>query len=97
MPHASQLARAQVVEAEARFELWGLAGGKMHVREANFCESPEVGEVLRRADVVLVNNEVCVMVLRLDPLFVPSKNRKWVGKLNFFFMSFHSLVGSLQV
>mgnify|MGYP002717697457 CR=1 FL=1 len=61
MPHASQLARAQVVEAEARFELWGLAGGKMHVREANFCESPEVGEVLRRADVVLVNNEVCVV------------------------------------
>lgn len=60
MPHASQLARAQVVEAEARFELWGLAGGAMHVREANFCESPEVGEVLRRADVVLVNNEVCV-------------------------------------
>ncbi|GAA5960357.1 hypothetical protein JCM8115_001153 [Rhodotorula mucilaginosa] len=72
MPHASQLARAQVVEAEARFELWGLAGGKMHVREANFCESPEVGEVLRRADVVLVNNEVFTSSLneRLSWLFL---------------------------
>ncbi|KWU42969.1 histone-lysine N-methyltransferase, H3 lysine-79 specific, partial [Rhodotorula sp. JG-1b] len=72
MPHASQLARAQVVEAEARFELWGLAGGAMHVREANFCESPEVGEVLRRADVVLVNNEVFTSSLneRLSWLFL---------------------------
>lgn len=61
MPHASLLARAQVVEANERFKLWGLSGGEMQVREADFCEDPEVGAVLRRANVVLVNNEVCVL------------------------------------
>ncbi|GAA5882312.1 hypothetical protein JCM3774_005505 [Rhodotorula dairenensis] len=72
MPHASQLARAQVAEAENRFALWGLSGGTMHVREADFCESPEVGAVLRRADVVLVNNEVFTSALneRLSWLFL---------------------------
>lgn len=38
--------------------MWGLSSGKMHTVEADFCEHPQVGEVLRRADVILVNNEV---------------------------------------
>lgn len=59
--HASALARRQVVEAEARFRLWGLNSGKMSVVEADFCEHPLVGEVLKRADVILVNNEVYVL------------------------------------
>lgn len=58
MPGAAKLADAQVAEADERFRLWGLAGGAMQVREANFLESREVVEVLRRTDVVLVNNEV---------------------------------------
>jgi [histone H3]-lysine79 N-trimethyltransferase len=58
MAHASELARRQVFEAEARFRLWGLSSGKMKVVEADFCEHPLVGEVLKRADVILVNNEV---------------------------------------
>lgn len=60
MAHASSLARRQVIEAEARFRLWGLNSGKMSVVEADFCEHPLVGEVLKRADVILVNNEVYV-------------------------------------
>lgn len=43
--------------------MWGLSSGAMKVVEADFCESPEVGQVLKRADVVLVNNEVCVLFL----------------------------------
>lgn len=58
MAHASLLARNQLAEAEKRFRLWGLKGGKMSTVEADFCEHPLVGEVLKRADVILVNNEV---------------------------------------
>ncbi|SGY62751.1 BQ5605_C007g04730 [Microbotryum silenes-dioicae] len=58
MAHASSLARAQVVEAETRHKLWGVSAGKMEVIEADFCEHPLVGQVLKRADVILVNNEV---------------------------------------
>lgn len=65
MAHASQLARLQVDEAERRFRMWGLDGGAMRVVEADFTTCAEVGEVLRRADVVLVNNEVCVPRLPL--------------------------------
>lgn len=76
MAHASSLARNQLVEAEKRFRLWGLNSGKMSVVEADFCEHPQVGEVLKRADVILVNNEVYVVSLtvlkrpadRLSPL-----------------------------
>ncbi|GAA5921914.1 hypothetical protein JCM3775_003412 [Rhodotorula graminis] len=58
MAHASQLARLQVDEAERRFRMWGLEGGAMRVVEADFTACAEVGEVMRKADVVLVNNEV---------------------------------------
>lgn len=58
MPHAASLARTQVKEAEARFRMWGLNSGMMRTAEVDFCESQTVNEVLRRADVVLVNNEV---------------------------------------
>ncbi|GAA5870128.1 hypothetical protein JCM1840_003592 [Sporobolomyces johnsonii] len=58
MPHASLLARRQVAEAQKRFRMWGLAGGAMRVVEADFCAHPEVAQVMKRADVVLVNNEV---------------------------------------
>lgn len=61
MEHASTLARRQVVEAAARFRMWGLRGGAMHVVQADFCACDEVGKVMPRAEVVLVNNEVCVL------------------------------------
>jgi len=58
MDHAAGLAAKQVVEAEGRFRMWGLKGGKMRTVKADFCDCPEVGQVMKRADVVLVNNEV---------------------------------------
>lgn len=64
MPLAASLAQAQVEEARKRAAMWGLDTGEMHVREADFCNDEEVGKVLRRADVVLVNNEVCAFLLR---------------------------------
>ena len=58
MAHASSLARTQVSEAEARFRMWGVSSGAMQTVEVDFCRSPQVGRILQRADVVLVNNEV---------------------------------------
>lgn len=58
MPHASLLARRQVAEAEARFRMWGVSGGKMETVEADFTTHAGVHDVLRRADVLLINNEV---------------------------------------
>ncbi|GAA6063723.1 hypothetical protein JCM10212_001834 [Sporobolomyces blumeae] len=63
MPHASHLARLQLSEATERFKLWGLDAGAMTVVETDFCENPEVPKVLRKADVVLVNNEVFTAAL----------------------------------
>lgn len=61
MHQAAHLASKQVVEAEARFRMYGITAGKMRTVEADFCEDAEVQEVLKRATVVLVNNEVFVL------------------------------------
>ncbi len=58
MEDAARLADKQVIEAEARFRMWGLKGGKMRTVKADFTNHPEVGPAMKRADVVLVNNEV---------------------------------------
>ncbi|GAA5899846.1 hypothetical protein JCM6882_005449 [Rhodosporidiobolus microsporus] len=58
MAHASRLARLQLGEAEKRFRMWGLGGGAMKVVEGDFCSHPDVFQVMKKADVVLVNNEV---------------------------------------
>lgn len=60
MPHASHLARNQLIEAKKRFRLWGISGGEMECHESDFCEDSLVPKVLKKADVVLVNNEVYV-------------------------------------
>lgn len=59
-------------EAEARYRMWGLAAGAMQVIEADFCEHPQVGQVMQRATVVLVNNEVFTSSLnnKLSLLFL---------------------------
>ncbi|KAH7343010.1 histone-lysine N-methyltransferase, H3 lysine-79 specific [Rhexocercosporidium sp. MPI-PUGE-AT-0058] len=58
MPNACELAKKQAAEFKARCRLWGLETGKVRLEEGNFLENAAIGQVLRRADVVLVNNEV---------------------------------------
>lgn len=62
MPAAALLASKQVKEAESRFRMYGISSGAMRTVEADFCEDPEVQAVLKRATVVLVNNEVFVFI-----------------------------------
>lgn len=57
MPLPSKLAKQQLKEFKARCKLWGIQPGKARVVEGNFTTDPEIGAVLKRADVVLANNQ----------------------------------------
>ncbi|KAK0538507.1 Nucleosomal histone H3-Lys79 methylase [Tilletia horrida] len=68
METPATLARAQIEEARARWAMWGLKGGEVEAWKDNFCTNDQVREVLRKADVVLVNNYA----------FTPATNDKLV-------------------
>lgn len=52
------LAEAQQKEFEARCRLWGLKRGEIHLERGDFIANDRIRDALRRADVVVVNNEV---------------------------------------
>lgn len=52
------LAEAQQKEFEARCRLWGLHRGDIHLERGDFIANSRIRDALRRADVVVVNNEV---------------------------------------
>ncbi|KAF8330438.1 histone methylation protein DOT1-domain-containing protein [Cantharellus anzutake] len=54
----ASLSFKQKVEFTARLRMWGLTAGKYEVLDGDFCESNEVAEWIRKADVVLVNNYI---------------------------------------
>lgn len=58
MKLAASLGSEQAAELKARSKLWNIALGRIELIEGDFLESPEIDDVLRKADVVLVNNKV---------------------------------------
>lgn len=58
MPLAASLGAKQASELQARARLWNISLGAIHLLAGDFLETPEIDAVLRRADVVLVNNKV---------------------------------------
>lgn len=56
MKNPCDLADQQKVEFEARCRLWGLQPGAVQLERASFLDNEKTSEVLKRADVVLVNN-----------------------------------------
>lgn len=52
----SELASLQVEEAKRRWKMWGLRGGQAKAWQGDFGDDDQIRQVLRRADVVLVNN-----------------------------------------
>lgn len=58
MDLAAKLGSQQSAELTARARLWNIHLGEIHLLHGDFLETPEIDEVLRRADVVLVNNKV---------------------------------------
>jgi [histone H3]-lysine79 N-trimethyltransferase len=57
MPNACDLAALQQKEFIARCRLWGLAPGEVHLERGDFLTNQAIGKALKRADVVLINNQ----------------------------------------
>lgn len=66
MENACNLADAQLKEFKARCLLWGLAPGKVSLERGDFRASAGIHEALKRADVVLVNNQAFTSQLNDD-------------------------------
>ncbi|KAK5113742.1 hypothetical protein LTR85_010759 [Meristemomyces frigidus] len=66
MPNPCDLADQQAIEFPARARLWGLDVGTVHLLRGDFTADPRIYDVLKRADVVLVNNQA----------FLPATNDK---------------------
>ncbi|KAG9243324.1 histone methylation protein DOT1-domain-containing protein [Calycina marina] len=48
----------QKEEFKARCRLWGLKAGGVHLQKGDFRENDEIRQAMKKADVILVNNEV---------------------------------------
>lgn len=70
MKNPCDLAEAQARELAARARLWGLSAGKVNLLRGDFTDHPGIDEVIRRADVVLINNQA----------FTPELNDKLCNK-----------------
>ena len=70
MANPVRLGSAQLAEFEARCKRWSLRPGKVTLLQGDFLVSEEINKVLRRADVVLVNNQA----------FTPALNEKLILK-----------------
>ncbi|OJJ50952.1 hypothetical protein ASPZODRAFT_11797 [Penicilliopsis zonata CBS 506.65] len=57
MQNACDLAELQQAEFKARCRLWGIAPGKTHLVRGDFLKEEPIISVLKRADVVLINNQ----------------------------------------
>ncbi|CAL5871109.1 uncharacterized protein PFLUO_LOCUS5355 [Penicillium psychrofluorescens] len=57
MSNACDLADLQQAEFKARCRLWGIAPGKTHLVRGDFLEQQSIVDVLKRADVILINNQ----------------------------------------
>lgn len=57
MQNASELAQLQQAEFQTRCRLWGIQPGKTHLIRGDFLTEESIIRVLKRADVVLINNQ----------------------------------------
>ena len=58
MAAPAQLARSQLEQFKIRCRMWGLQMGDIELEEGDMLESKRTDELIRQADVVLVNNKV---------------------------------------
>ncbi|CAK3807771.1 Histone-lysine N-methyltransferase, H3 lysine-79 specific [Lecanosticta acicola] len=76
MKNPCDLAELQAKEFPARTRLWGLSAGEVNLLRGDFTENTRIGEVLKRADVVLVNNQAFTPALndKLLSIFLDLKD-----------------------
>ena len=58
MPGPAQIARSQLEQFKIRCRMWGVRAGKVELEEGDMLRSARVDELVKTADVVLVNNKV---------------------------------------
>ena len=93
MENACDLANLQEKEFKARCRLWGLDVGAIHLQRGDFLENIEIGKVLKKADVVLVNNQAFTPELndRLVSLFLDLKEGCKIVSLKSFVPAGHKI------
>jgi len=76
MENACKLAEAQHKEFAARCRLWGIRTGEVRLERGDFLENEEIQKTMRRADVILVNNQAFTPKLNqnLTDLFLDLKD-----------------------
>lgn len=93
MEEYSVVAKNQHREFEARCRLWGLAIGDIHLEQGDFLVNHAIKDVLKRADVVLVNNQVFTPELNehLTTLFLDLKDGCRIVSLKSFVPAAHRI------
>ncbi len=93
MEHACHLAQLQEQEFKARCRLWGLAIGDINLQRGDFLENAAIGHALKKADVVMVNNQAFTPELndRLVSLFLDLKEGCQIVSLKSFVPAGHKI------
>ena len=93
MGNACKLAELQKIEFVARCRLWGLAVGDINLERGDFLKNTTIGKVLKRADVVLVNNQAFTSDLNenLTNLFLALKEGCLIVSLKSFVPAGHKI------
>lgn len=93
MDNAADLAELQQAEFKARCRLWGLSAGKVYLRKGNFLEEQSIIDILRKADVVLINNKAFTPELndKLTNYFLDMKEGSQIVSLKSFVPAGHRI------
>lgn len=76
LENVAALAESQKKEFDVRCQLWGIKSGSVHLERGDFLENQKVHAAMKRADVILVNNQAFTPVLNqnLKDLFLDVKD-----------------------
>ncbi|KAI5286319.1 Nucleosomal histone H3-Lys79 methylase [Ascosphaera aggregata] len=93
MSNACDLAELQQKEFEARCALWGISPGSVHLVRGDFLKQESIIDVLRRADVVLINNQAFTPQLndKITNLFLDMKEGVQIVSLKGFVPAGHKI------
>ncbi|EXJ84482.1 hypothetical protein A1O3_05150 [Capronia epimyces CBS 606.96] len=96
MDNPNALAQLQAKEFPARCHLWGIKAGEIHLMHGDFLKDEEVRQVLKRADVILVNNQAFTAELndKLKYVFLDVKEGAHIVSLKPFRSPTHKIKDS---
>lgn len=86
MDNPNTLAQLQAKEFPARCRLWGIKPGDIHLVHGDFLKNEEIRQVLKRADVLLINNQAFTAELndKLKYVFLDLKEGCQIVSLKYF-------------